>query len=107
MSPRHEKNKCSVLNMQGEEDPWAQICKGKQPRWDYAPFSMTFLAETTLGFLSFQSCEVFRFIRLPFLEKKKLKVSCKCFAIPGADRKSQKQLAGVGKGSSSVEENLP
>ena len=31
----------------------------------------------------------------------------KCFTIPGADRKSQKQLAAVGKGISSVVENLP
>lgn len=30
--PRSEKNKRSVLNTQGEEDPQAQICKGKQPR---------------------------------------------------------------------------
>lgn len=30
----------------------------------------------------------------------------KCFTIPEADRKSQKQLAAVGKGSSSVVENL-
>lgn len=107
--PRREKNKRSVLNTQGEEDPRAQICRGKQPRWDYAPFFMTFhtgFFSRRQPLVSWASSLAKYFTSSVSHFWKKLKVSRKCFAIAGADRKSQKQLTGVGKGSSSVVENL-